>query len=221
MAPVLAEAGIGVEVIHAEHGCTLPEDAGAACGMILLGGAMSANDDATCPHFPELLALIRQFTAAEKPVLGLCLGGQLIARALDGEVIEQAKAEYGFVPLHGVNGVAADPLLTGIELPAHVMQWHNDHFTLPPATTHLLESETCPAQAFRAGNRTWGFQGHFEVDEPIVERWSELRAELVEEPGVIAETRAAAERHLDQAKTFGRTVTARWIEVGRETSSKK
>jgi len=215
MAPVLAEAEVGVEVIDGEHGCKLPGDAGEACGMILLGGVMSANDEAICPHFPDLLALIRQFTAAGKPVLGLCLGGQLIARALGGEVIEQAKGEYGFVPLHGRNGVDHDPLLAGIELPAHVMQWHNDHFTLPPDATHLLESETCPAQAFRAGRRTWGFQCHFEVDEPIVERWSRLRAELARDPTVIAQTRAAAARHLERAEAFGRTVTARWVEAGR------
>lgn len=221
MAPVLAEAGVAVEVVHGEHGCTLPDDAADACGMILLGGVMSANDDATCPHFPDLLALIRDFTATAKPVLGLCLGGQLVARALGGTVVEQAKGEYGFIPLHGRDGVDHDPLLAGLDLPAHIMQWHNDHFTVPPAATHLLESESCPAQAFRAGRRTWGFQCHFEVDEPIVDRWSKLRADMVEDPGVIAETRAAADRHLAQAKFFGRAITERWLDVGRSTTGGK
>ncbi len=218
MAPVLAEAGVAVEVIDGERGCELPDDAALACGLILLGGVMSANDDATCRHFPDLLALVRQFTAAEKPVLGLCLGGQLIARALGGTVVEQARGEFGFTPLVGVNGVEHDPLLAGLELPAYIMQWHNDHFTLPPAATHLLASDTCPAQAFRAGRRTWGFQCHFEVDEPIVANWSRLRAELARDPAVIAATRAAADRHLAQAKSFGGTVTRRWLDVGRGTS---
>ena len=218
MAPVLAEAGVAAEVIDGENGCRLPADALDACGMILLGGVMSANDDATCPHFPDLLALIRSFTEAAKPVLCLCLGGQLIARALGGRVIEQAKGEFGFTPLHGRAGVERDPLLAGLELPATIMQWHNDHFTLPATATHLLESDTCPAQAFRMGARTWGFQCHFEVDETILGRWSRLRAELVGDPLVIPVMRAATDRHLDDAMTFGRTVTERWLQVGRGCS---
>lgn len=218
MAPVLAEAGVAAEVIDGENGCRLPADALDACGMILLGGVMSANDDAGCPHFPDLLALIRSFTEAAKPVLCLCLGGQLIARALGGRVIEQAKGEFGFTPLHGRAGVERDPLLAGLELPATIMQWHNDHFTLPATATHLLESDTCPAQAFRMGARTWGFQCHFEVDETILGRWSRLRAELVGDPSVIPVMRAATDRHLDDAMTFGRTVTERWLQVGRGCS---
>jgi GMP synthase-like glutamine amidotransferase len=221
MAPVMAAAGISIEVIDGEQGCTLPADAADACGMILLGGVMSANDDAACPHFPDLLALIRHFTATDRPVLGVCLGGQLVARALGGRVIERAKGEYGFIPLHGRDGVDRDPLLAGLELPAHVMQWHNDHFTVPPAASHLLESTTCAGQAFRAGRRTWGFQCHFEVDEPIVAQWSRLRAEVVDDPSVVAQTRAAAERHLAQAKSFGRAITERWLEFGRSSIGSK
>ncbi len=218
MAPVLAEAGIEAEVIHGENGCRLPADAQEACGMILLGGVMSANDDARCPHFPDLMALIRSFTEAAKPVLGLCLGGQLIARALGGRVVEQAKGEFGFTALHGRPGVEADPLLAGLELPATIMQWHNDHFTLPATATHLLESDTCAAQAFHGGGKTWGFQCHFEVDETILGRWSTLRAELVGDPAVVPAMRAATDRHLADAENFGRTVTERWLQVGRGNS---
>jgi GMP synthase (glutamine-hydrolysing) len=214
MAPVLAAADLQVEVIDGEDGCRLPADAADATGLILLGGVMSANDDARCPHFPELLELVRDFTAAAKPVLGVCLGGQLIARAMGGEVIEQSRAEYGFTALHGRNGVACDPVLGDVELPAHIMQWHNDHFTLPPKAAHLLESEACPGQAFRVGERTYGFQCHFEVDAAIVARWATLRAELVSDPAVVSATASAADRHLEQAMTFGRTVTRRWIDTG-------
>jgi len=133
-------------------------------------------------------------------------------------VIEQARGEFGFTALHGTAGVEHDPLLAGLELPATIMQWHNDHFILPATATHLLESEACPAQAFRAGERTWGFQCHFEVDEAILGRWSKLRAELVGDSSVIPAMQAATARHLAEAKTFGRTVTERWLEVGRGNS---
>jgi GMP synthase (glutamine-hydrolysing) len=214
MAPVLAEAGVAVEVIDGEAGCQLPADAADASGMIILGGAMSANDDARCPHFPELLALVRSFTATAKPVLGLCLGGQLIARALGGAVIEQARGEFGFTALHGRDGVERDPLLGGLQLPAHVMQWHNDHFTVPDHAAHLLESATCPGQAFRVGAKTYGFQCHFEVDAAILGRWAGLRAELVRDPAVIPAVAAAADRHLEEAIAFGRTITQRWLGLG-------
>jgi GMP synthase-like glutamine amidotransferase len=211
MAPVLAAAGARAEVIDGENGCSIPDDAAEADGMILLGGAMSANDDARCPHFPALIELIRSYTAAAKPVLGVCLGGQLIARALGGRVVEQARGEYGFTALHGRSGVEHDPLLQGIALPAHIMQWHNDHFEPPVGAAQLLQSEACPSQAFRAGARTWGFQCHFEVDETIVGRWARLRAELIGDPDVVAATAAAARQHLDEAMTFGRTMIARWL----------
>ncbi len=211
MTPVLAAADLAVEVIDGEDGCRLPDDAAEAAGLIILGGAMSANDDARCPHFPDLLALIRAFTLAAKPVLGVCLGGQLIARAMGGRVIEQARGEFGFTALHGRDGVAEDPLLGGLDLPAHIMQWHNDHFTLPPDAAHLLESETCPGQAFRVGARTWGFQCHFEVDAPILARWAQLRAAMVGDPAVVPAIEVAGARHLDEAMTFGRTVTERWV----------
>ena len=213
MTPLLDDAGAAVEVIDGENGCTIPADAADAAGMILLGGAMSANDDARCPHFPELLELIRDFTMAAKPVLGVCLGGQLIARALGGRVHEQAKGEYGFTPLHGRDGVEHDPLLAGLTLPAYIMQWHNDHFEPPDHATLLLESAICPAQAFRAGERSWGFQCHFEVDATIVARWAELRAELIGDPEVVPATAAGAARHLDEAMAFGRTVTGRWLSL--------
>ena len=213
MAPLLEEAGVAVELIHGEHGCAIPADAGDAAGMIMLGGVMSANDDERCPHFPELLQLIRDFTAASRPVLGVCLGGQLIARALGGRVHEQTKSEYGFTALHCRDGAERDPLLHGIAMPAHVMQWHNDCFEPPDHATPLLESTHCPGQAFRAGERSWGFQCHFEVDETIVTRWAGLRAEMMGDPDVVPATAAAAERHLGEAMAFGRTVTARWLSL--------
>ncbi len=211
MAPVLRAADVALDVLQAEHGCTWPDDAMAAAGLVVLGGAMSANDDARCPHYGALLETIRQFTAAGRPVLGICLGGQLIARALGGRVIEGARGEFGFVDLEGRPAAADDPLLAGIPLPVPVMQWHEDHFELPPGAVHLLASDACPAQAFRAGRATWGFQCHLEVDAPTLGDWATLRARLTGDPAVPGALAAAAARHHEAAMALGRAVAARWV----------
>ena len=215
VAPVLAEAGVAARVIDAESGCRIPDDAPAADGLIILGGAMCANDDARCPHFPGLLQLVRDFTEAAKPVLGICLGGQLIARALGGSVVERERGEFGFVPLAADAAATGDPLLRGLKLPVPVMQWHDDHFTPPPGAVPLLTSGTCAHQAFRAGAATYGFQGHFEVDAAILRRWADLRAELAGDPAIPDRLASAACRHLEEAMRFGRTLAARWLALGR------
>ncbi|MEZ5863070.1 MAG: type 1 glutamine amidotransferase [Geminicoccaceae bacterium] len=161
-----------------------------------------------CPHYPALLETIRRFTAAGRPVLGICLGGQLIARALGGRVIEGARGEFGFVELSGRPAAPDDPLLAGTALPVSVMQWHEDHFELPPGAVHLLASDICPAQAFRAGRATWGFQCHLEVDEPSLVDWAALRARLTDDPAVPAALAAVAARHHATAMAFGRAVAA-------------
>jgi GMP synthase-like glutamine amidotransferase len=211
MAPVLRAADVELDVLQAEHGCDWPRDAMEAWGLVVLGGAMSANDDGRCPHFGALLETIRQFTAAGRPVLGICLGGQLIARALGGRVVEGQRGEFGFVELRGRPAAHDDPLLGGVRLPVPVMQWHEDHFELPPGAVHLLASDACPAQAFRAGRASWGFQCHLEVDAPSLQAWAALRARLTGDPAVPDAVAAAAERHHATAMAFGRTVAERWL----------
>lgn len=212
--PVLRAAGVAIDLLDAEEGCVWPDDALEAAGLVLLGGAMCANDDARFPHFGPLLETIRRFAAEDRPVLGICLGGQLIARALGGRVVERALGEFGFVELLGRPAAAADPLLAGIALPVRVMQWHDDHFELPPGAVHLLESGTCPAQAFRFGARIYGFQCHPEVDAAILRSWARLRAELTGDPAMPAGIARAAALHLEDAMRFGRTVAERWLASG-------
>ncbi len=208
-----AALGVRLEVVDAQHGCDLPADATSYDGLLILGGTMSALDDHLCRHFPPLLDLVRELAARETPVLGLCLGGQLLARAFGGRVHRRRHGEFGFLPLRPTAQAADDPLLAGTPDPVPVMQWHDDSFDLPPGAVPLLEGDPCRWQAFRVGGSVWGFQGHLEVTREDALVWSELRRTLRDD----AAAPALVTRHLADGwpatEKFGRTVARRWLRL--------
>jgi GMP synthase-like glutamine amidotransferase len=119
--------------------------------------------------------LVKEFVsrmlAAGTPLLGICLGGQLLADVAGGVVSSNCCGEKGLVDVNLTVTGAADPLFAGIDRRFRAFQWHNDSFTIPPGATHLATSAACPGQAFRLGN-AWGVQFHPEVDSDIVAAWS-------------------------------------------------
>ena len=207
----IAAAGGDIDLRIERQGMELPPDASGHDGLVVLGGVMNALDDARCPHFPALLSLIRGFAASGKPVLGVCLGAQLVARAFGGEVRIGGAPEFGFVPLHARPAAVRDPLFGGLSFPVAVMQWHDDTFALPSGAVHLLESATCPNQAFRIGHSVYALQCHFEVTADILEGWLALYEKSGKEPWRLAETRRALPDLLPRAQHFGRVVTRRWL----------
>jgi GMP synthase (glutamine-hydrolysing) len=208
-----AALGVGLNVVDAERGCELPADSLDYDGLLILGGAMSALDDHLCRHFPPLLDLVRELAARETPVLGLCLGGQLLARAFGGRVHRHRHGEFGFRPVRPTALAAEDPLLAGTPDAVPVMQWHDDSFEPPEDAVPLLEGDPCRAQAFRVGRSVWGFQGHLEVTRADALVWGELRRTLRND----AAAPALVARHLADAwpatEAFGRTVARRWLAV--------
>lgn len=204
-------AGVVLEVIDAQHGCELPADAPAYDGLVILGGAMGAHDDHLCRHFPPLMGLVRELAAAETPVLGLCLGGQLLARAFGGTVHSRRDGEFGFAEVFPAAGARDDALLAGTGGPVAAMQWHDDSFELPPGAVPLLAGEVCRWQGFRVGRSVWGFQCHLEVTRGDAVLWGELRRTLRGD----AEAPAAIARHLANGwadtEAFGRRVARRWL----------
>lgn len=208
-----AALGVRLEVVDAQHGCDLPQDLDGYEGLLILGGTMSALDDQVCRHFPPLLDLVRALAAREVPVLGLCLGGQLLARAFGGRVHRHRHGEFGFLPLRPTAPAAHDPLLAGTPDPVPVMQWHDDSFDLPPGAVPLLEGDPCRFQGFRVGRSIWGFQCHLEVTRADVQLWGELRRTLRDD----AAAPALVARHLaggwPATEKFGRTVARRWLRL--------
>ncbi len=213
IADEIAAVGGRIDLRHADRGVVLPAGAEEHDGLIVLGGVMNALDDARCPHFPCLLTLVREFAARNKPVLGVCLGAQLLARAFGGAIRVRGAPEFGFVPLHALPPAAEDPLLRDLAFPIAVMQWHDDTFDLPQGAVHLLRGASCPNQAFRIGSSVYGLQCHFEVTAAILEQWLDLYESLGRDPALLETTRRALPRLLPGAQRFGRRITRRWLRL--------
>ena len=150
---------------------------GEVAGAVVMGGPMNVDE---VDRFPGL-AVEREWlaTAVERgmPVLGVCLGAQLLARALGAEVRPGEAPEIGFAPVEVFD--PGDPLLGGLAPRSEVLHWHGDVFDLPPGAERLASSERTECQAFRAGN-AWGVLFHPEADLALVEAWLAV-PEMIEE----------------------------------------
>ncbi len=136
--------------------------------LIVLGGPMSANDEALHPWLPAEKRFIREAVNAGKTVLGICLGAQVLAAALGAAVRRNAAPEVGWFPIEPVPG--ADRSVFGSLFPAPVeaFHWHSETFDLPPGAVRLAHSAACSQQAFGLGDRVLGLQCHFETTPDAV-----------------------------------------------------
>ncbi len=213
LAGALADAGMGLDICDVEAGGLLPANAESHAALVVLGGVMNALADDAYPHLAETADLIAGFHAQAKPVLGICLGAQLIARAFGAAVHVGAVTELGFVPLALTEAAAADPLIGGLGSPQWIMQWHLDTFDLPPDARLLMTGDACRNQAFRLGQATYGFQCHFEVTRELLGAWlAESRDDGHHraQPEFHARIGGEIDRHIDATAAFCRVVGAGW-----------
>jgi GMP synthase (glutamine-hydrolysing) len=163
----LQQRGIAHEVLDSQAGQTFPASMANHGALAVLGGAMSANDE--LPALRQAEALILQSMAAGKPVIGHCLGGQLMARALGARVSASPAPEIGWQPLQVLDTPQARHWF-GDE-PSHtVMHWHYESFDLPAEAQWLARSPACPHQAFAIGPHL-AMQFHVEIDAEKLDRW--------------------------------------------------
>jgi len=144
-------------------GGTLPRDLDGVSGVIALGGPMNVADSDKFPWLAQELDLIRDAHTRQLPLVGICLGHQLIAKALGGEVVQAPKPEWGFTRMQQTPSGNVDIILAGIPWGSYQFQMHfQEVTTAPEGATVLAGSAACKIQAFRVGLRTYGFQYHFE-----------------------------------------------------------
>lgn len=172
----LEQDGLSPEVLPAYAGAVLPERLGDRA-LVILGGGFLPDEDERAPWLPRTRALAAEALDRGTPVFGICLGGQLLAQVAGGAVKgRHGEPETGSTPLTLRAEAAGDPLFQG--LPARVtgIEHHVDAITaLPPGAVWLAESDRCPYQAFRIGDRAWGVQFHPEITPDRIRAWDRHR----------------------------------------------
>ncbi len=162
--PLLRQRGFRIRYVNFSRQPEFRPDVSRYNGLVVLGGPMNVD----------------QAVKLDIPILGICLGAQLLAAALGAAVRPHSVREIGWYRLHPTAAAQSDPLCRHFDGSQHVFQWHAYTFDLPPGAVHLASTPTCPNQAFRFGDRAYGLQFHLEADAELIQRWlhvPEYRAE--------------------------------------------
>lgn len=216
IAGVLETAHVGHFVVEAWRDPEWPaaRDLG---GLVVLGGTMNVDEVGAYPFLGRSRRLMSDAIERGTPVMGVCLGSQMMARVLGGDVFRAEPRNAFFSPLE----VADDPVVAPFAR-APVLQFHEDTFSLPPEAVPLARSiRSGLLQAFRFGTTAYAVQFHFEVDAGILSAWCRNVGEraLREEWGVApGDLLAEAARHLDAQQRTGRELFARFLQLARETA---
>ncbi len=169
--PLLKQAGFRIRYVNFGRNPDERPTLDGYAALIILGGPMNADNTADFPHLATELELIAEALQRDMSILGICLGAQLLAKALGGTVHAGAGREIGWYTVSVTDAGQEDPVLSAFGQQREVFQWHDDVIELPAGTERLAVSDNCPVQAFRHDEHAYGFQFHLEVDGAMIERW--------------------------------------------------
>ena len=172
----LRASGLDLDVVRPDIGAALPGDLSDHDGFVVLGGPQAAYDPpAVAAYLEPVMALLRRAVADRVPTLGICLGGQLLARALGGVVRRGVQGpELGAHLVVKRDVAAEDRVFRDVPFTPDVIQWHYDEIAeLPPSAVLLASSPAYANQAFRVGDCAWGLQFHIETTPEMVRQWTE------------------------------------------------
>ncbi len=185
---VLERHGLPYELVRIDAGEAVPMRVDDVAGLVFMGGSMSANDD--LPWIAAELELIRRAVAVDLPVLGHCLGGQLMAKALGGEVVANPVKEIGWLDVTVADNDTGRKWFPGVPGRFEAFHWHGERFSIPEGASLVLSSAHCREQGFVIG-RSLAMQCHIEMTEALVAEWVERFAVQLDDP---AETVQSAQQ---------------------------
>jgi len=211
-AKVLRDHGVALDVVNAGCGESTPGDLDRWAGIAVGGGGISAYEKERYPFLRDEEALILSARAAGKPMLGMCLGAQLMAGALGGKVFPNRAKEIGFYDVRFTPAAEDDWLWKGCAT-FRPTQWHGDTFSLPPGAVLLASSDLTENQLFRLDDTSYGLQFHLEMDEAVLTEMVETDDGWLPQNGVdpqqfLREARLA----IPKVEPVARSVFGRWAE---------
>jgi GMP synthase-like glutamine amidotransferase len=200
IADLFSEDGWTVEILEMSGaGTSLPHDLDDIGGIVILGGPMNVYQEDAYPFLKEEESLIRRALIDEVPLLGICLGAQLIAKTCGAAVTKSPKKEIGWFTVTKTSEGLKDSLFRGNPQHMTVFQWHEDTFDLPGDGVLLAKGRVCTNQAFRVGHNAYGLQFHIEATPEMVESWMRDEKEI-DVKRILRDGRKIMESFADQGK---------------------
>jgi GMP synthase-like glutamine amidotransferase len=195
----------------------LPSAPGDYAGLIVMGGPMSAHDTAEHAFLLELTALIRGFGVERRPVLGVCLGAQVIAKAYDGDVFRIGRLEAGYVAMHTTPAAGQDPVFAGLSGPFTAFHTHYEGVRNIPGATVLASGGASAVQAFRVGETTYGVQFHPEVTIDVARDWVRKFGAVFckDEPRLVTDLDRDFAAYFPSSSRLCRKLVQNWVRLAR------
>lgn len=216
--PLLKEAGFRIRYVNYGRDNQVRPNLDSYNGLVILGGPMNVDQIDQYPHLAVEIDLIQQAIEKQMPILGICLGAQLIAKALGAQVSKNPIKEIGWYDVTPTKEGLEDPLFSHFGSTRKIFQWHGDTFEIPPGAVHLATSPTCANQAFRYAEHVYGFQFHLEVDQSLVHSWLDRPAYREEIQNLKQDTsvesiREETTHYIEQANELGDKVFQSFIDI--------
>lgn len=216
--PLLRASGMRIRYVNFARHPGTQVDVARYSGLVVLGGPMNVDQADHYHHLLHEIEVIRIALERKIPVLGICLGAQLLAAALGATVHPNAVREIGWYPITVSSNAKADPLFTHFDVEARVFQWHAYTFTEPRDSVHLASTASCANQAFCHGGFAYGLQFHLEVDESLIERWLNLsehdhELESLGGDAYAQRVREETQRYVEISRTRARAVFGAFVKL--------
>lgn len=215
----LARGGVDLLTVDVTKPDAALPDLGDVSGVVTFGGTVNVDQVEAHPELGVVRTYTREAVDAGVPYLGVCLGSQILARALGEPVVPGPVKEVGFEPIRTTGDAAGDPLLSVLEPQETVLHWHEDTHALPEGAILLATADRIPLQGYRVGDAAWGVQFHLEVDAVEFDWWIETASGQMDLERVWGKSpdrlREEARQHMTRQEERGRAIFTRFAEVVR------